>query len=123
MNLAWRDPALERLCSSSAALELRWPSSAEAVKRLLWLVKHSGDLAELVRHPSVGVIASGVRGPVVPFGIRLRTAEMHAMALTKTGEVIPTAEPGQLADHAGGATALLVTDLTAEALVTLRKAI
>jgi len=120
VHLAWRDPALERVCGSSAALERRWPDSAEAVKCLLWLVKHSRDLAELARHPSVAVTASGVGGPGDPFRIRLRTAEMLAMALTRAGEVITAAGPNQLADHA---TALLVTDLTAEALGRLRKAI
>ena len=123
MYLAWRDPALERTCSSSEALDLRWPRSADAVKHLLWIVKHSRDLAALLRHPSVAVALPGARRGGSPLSVRLRKTEMHAMALTRTGEVIDIAGTDQLASHASGTTALLVTDLTAEELGSLRKAI
>lgn len=122
MLLAWRDPALEQTCSSSDAIELRWPQSADAVRRLLWTIKHCRDLAALLRHPSVRV-TTGSHGAEASLSVQTRKAGMRAMALTRTGEVLGIAEADQLLRHANTTTALLVADLMAEGFSSLREAI
>ncbi|RPF28559.1 hypothetical protein [Georgenia muralis] len=121
MLLAWRDPALEQTCSSSDAIELRWPQSADAVRRLLWTVKHCRDLAALLRHPSVRVTSDSHRTET-SLSVQMRKAGMRAMALARTGEVLGIAEADQLLRHASTTTALLVADLMAEGSGSLRKA-
>lgn len=122
MQLAWRDPALERICASGDALELCWPASADTIKCLLWTVKHCRDLAALLRHPSVKVASSGYRAEV-SLSVKMRRAEMRAMALTRTGEVLGVTDADQLLRHASTTTALLVADLLAEGSGSLREAI
>lgn len=122
MLLAWRDPALEQTCSSSDAIELRWPQSADAVRRLLWTVKHCRDLTALLRHPAVRVATDSSRAEM-SLSVQMRRAGMRAMALTHTGEVLGIVEADQLLRHASTTTALLVADLMAEGSTSLRKAI
>lgn len=122
MLLAWRDPALEQTCSSSDAIELRWPQSADAVRRLLWTIKHCRDLAALLRHPSV-MVTTGSHGAETSLSVQTRRAGMRAMALTRTGEVLGIVEADQLLRHANTTTALLVADLMAEGFSSLREAI
>lgn len=121
MQLAWRDPALERTCASSDALEIRWPESADAIKRLLWTVKHCRNLAVLLRHPSVRV-TSGSHRAEMSLSVTMRSAQMRAMALTRTGEVLAVTRADQLLQHASTTTALLVADLMAEGSGRLREA-
>jgi len=121
VQLAWRDPALERTCASSDALEIRWPESADAIKRLLWTVKHCRDLAVLLRHPSVRVTSSSQRAEA-SLSVTMRRAQMRAMPLTRTGEVLAVTRVDQLLQHASTTTALLVADLMAEGSGSLREA-
>jgi len=120
--LAWRDPALEQTCSSGDAIELRWPQSADAVRRLLWTVKHCRDLAALLRHPSVRITTGSYRAET-SLRVQTRKAGMHAMALTRTGEILGITEVDRLLQHASTTTALLVADLVAEESGSLREAI
>lgn len=122
MLLAWRDPTLEQTCSSSDAIELRWPQSADAVRRLLWTVKHCRDLAALLRHPSVSISTDGHRAETL-LSVQMRKAGMRAHALTRSGEVIGITRGDQLLQHASTTTALLVADLMAEGSGSLREAI
>lgn len=122
MLLAWRDPALEQTCASSNSIELRWPQSADAVKRLLSTVMHCRDLAALLRHPSVRVTTGSQRAEA-PLSVQMRKAGMRAMALTHTGEVLDIVDADQLLRHASTTTALLVADLIAEGSASLREAI
>lgn len=122
MLLAWRDPALERTCSSNYAIQLRWPQSSEAVKRLLWTVKHCGDLAVLLAHPSVRVTTGNHRAEAA-LSVLMASAGMRAMALTRTGEALRITEAHQLLEHAGTTTALLVTELMADGSNSLREAL
>lgn len=122
MLLAWRDPALEQTCSSSDAIALRWPQSADAVRRLLWTVKHCRDLAALLRHPSVRV-TTGSHRTETSLSVQMRKARIRAMALTRTGEILGITEAEELLQHASTTTALLVADLVAEESGNLREAI
>lgn len=112
MLLAWRDPALERACSSGDAIELRWPHSVEAVKRLLWTVKHCCDLGALLMHPAVTTALAGEHAEA-PLSIQMRRTRMQAAALTRTGEIVGIRGTDELLEHST-TTALLVADLTAE---------
>lgn len=120
MLLAWRDPALEQTCLSSGDIERRWPGTADAIKSLLWTVKHCRDLGELLRHPSLRV-ATGSRD-IDGLTVQARGAGMRAMALSRTGEVLGLTKEDQLMQHAS-TTALLVADLMAVGSSGLREAI
>ncbi|WP_156254276.1 hypothetical protein [Pseudactinotalea terrae] len=93
----------------------------DAIKRLLWTVKHCQDLRALLRHPSVTITTSGPGFEA--FTVQMPSAGMSALALTHTGEVLSIASPGQLVQHASTTTALLVADLMAEGSADIREAI
>ena len=114
MKLAWISDDAKRICISKTGLVDLWPASARRAQTLLNVIGHAHDVTALRQLRSVVVKLGGEAGLTFPrLSISLEEVEMHAYAVTDTGElIVPQRDEGAW-HELGTSKALLVHELLA----------
>lgn len=114
MNLAWSSDVVGQICSSKSGLVDLWPGSARRAQTLLTAIGHAHDLNTLRRLRSVVVrLGDEVGLAIGGLSISLEEVEMHASAITETGELLLPGDTNTAWNDLGAARALLVHEMLA----------